>query len=103
MANRPNRYISLSKEEDERLRELEQNAYIHKKARLRAQILRLSHRGLSVREIAKHVGKGYNMVRESFSRWEREGVRWFSRSLRASRSESSHYRRDQELHGSETG
>ncbi len=73
MANRPNRYINLSKEEDEQLREVEQNAYIHKKARLRAQILRLSHRGLSVGEIAEHVGKGYNMVRESFSRWQGEG------------------------------
>ncbi len=73
MANRPNRYISLSRGEDEQLRGVEQNAYIHKKARLRAQILRLSHRGLSMGEIAKHVGKGYNMVRESFSRWEREG------------------------------
>lgn len=73
MANRPNRYIKLSQEEDERLRELEQNAYIHKKVRLRAQILRLSQAGFGMAAIAKHVGKSYNLVRATFSRWQQEG------------------------------
>jgi transposase len=72
MANRPNRYIRLSQEEDERLRELEQNAYIHKKVRLRAQILRLSQAGFSIAEIAKHTAKSYNLVRATFTRWQQE-------------------------------
>jgi transposase len=73
MANRPNRFISLSEEEDNKLRELEQGAYINKKVRLRAQILRLSHKGFSMQAITKHVGKSYNMVRDTFSRWQQDG------------------------------
>jgi transposase len=73
MANQPNRYIRLSQEEDERLRELEQNAYIHKKVRLRAQILRLSQADFGIAEIAEHVGKSYNLVRATFHRWQKEG------------------------------
>jgi transposase len=73
MANRPNRYIKLSEEEDERLRELEQNPYIHKKVRLRAQMLRLSQAGFSIEAIARHVGKSYNLVRATFTRWQQEG------------------------------
>ncbi len=73
MANRPNRYIRLSEEEDERLRELEQNAYIQKKVRLRSQMLRLSQAGFSMADIARHTGQSYNIVRATFSRWQREG------------------------------
>ncbi len=73
MANRASRYVSLSEAEDMRLRELEQNAYIHKKVRLRAQILRLSGKGFSMQEIAQHVDKSYSMLRRTLSRWEREG------------------------------
>ena len=40
MANQPNRFVRLSPEENERLRELEQNPHIHAKVRLRAQVLR---------------------------------------------------------------
>lgn len=73
MANRPNRFIRLSKAENEKLRELEQNAYVNKKVRLRAQILRLSHKGMSMQAIAEHVGKSYNMVRATLRRWRGEG------------------------------
>lgn len=72
MANRPNRYVSLSQEENEKLRELEQNALTRPKVRLRAQILRLSHKGLGMEDIAEHVGKSYNMVRATLNRWQRE-------------------------------
>jgi transposase len=73
MANRPNRFMRLSKEEDEQLRELEQNAYVNKKVRLRAQILRLSHKGFGMQVIGEHVGKSYNMVRATLRRWREEG------------------------------
>lgn len=55
------------------MRELEQSAYIHKKVRLRAQILRLSHTGFAMTEIARHVGKSYNLVRATFTRWQQQG------------------------------
>jgi transposase len=73
MANRPNRYIRLSREDDERLRELEQNPHIHQKVRLRSQILRLSQAGFGIAEIANHTGKSYNLVRATFTRWQQEG------------------------------
>lgn len=73
MANQANRIITLSKEENEKLRGLEQNAHIHRKVRLRAQILRLSHEGMSMQGIGEYVGKSYDTVRSTFSRWESEG------------------------------
>ena len=72
MANRPNRFIELSEAENEKLRVLEQNPHVHAKVRLRAQILRLSHKGMSMRGIGQYVGKGYDMVKSTFTRWETE-------------------------------
>src|SRR5215217_8075360 len=43
----PSRYVRLTDEEDERLRQIEQDAYLNPKVRLRAQVLRLSARGES--------------------------------------------------------
>jgi transposase len=40
--------------------------------RLRAQILRLSDKEMSMQAIAEHVGKSYNMVRATFRRWREE-------------------------------
>lgn len=70
MANKPNRFINLSEQENNKLRELEQNPQIHKKVRLRAQILRLSHKHMSMQEISQYTGKSYDTVRDTFSRWE---------------------------------
>lgn len=72
MANRANRFIRLSEEENEKLRELEQNPHIHQKVRLRAQILRLSHEGMSMQGIGRYVSKSYDTIR---TRWEKEGYR----------------------------
>jgi transposase len=72
MANRPNRFIKLSEEENENLRTLEQNPHIHAKVRLRTQILRLSHGGVSMQGIGQYVGKSYDMVKSTFTRWETE-------------------------------
>lgn len=72
MSNQANRFIKLSKEENEKLRALEQNPQIHQKVRLRAQILRLSYEGMSMERIGQYVGKSYDMVKRSFNRWETE-------------------------------
>ena len=37
----PSRYVRLTDEEDERLRQIEQDAFLNPKVRLRAQVLRL--------------------------------------------------------------
>lgn len=73
MANQPNRFITLTPEENEQLRALEQNPHIHPKVRLRTQILRLSDRGVSMQGISRYVGKSYDTVRSTFARWEKEG------------------------------
>ncbi len=75
MANRANRFIKLSEEENEKLRALEQNPHIHRKVRLRAQLLRLSNQGTSMQGISHYVGKSYDSVRDSFERWEKSGYR----------------------------
>lgn len=73
MANRANRFIKLSEAANEKLRTLEQNPHIHRKVRLRAQLLRLSHEGVSMQRISQYAGKSYDTVRTTFTRWEREG------------------------------
>src|SRR5215210_6751000 len=51
----PSRYIRLTEEEDVRLRQIEQAPHYFKpKVRLRAQVLRLSHRGSNVRTISAY-------------------------------------------------
>ncbi len=51
------RYIKLSEEEDKQLREIEHQSGLREKVRLRARILRLSHRGLKAEEIASYTGR----------------------------------------------
>src|SRR5215212_4651544 len=51
------RYVRLTEEEDVRLREIEQAPYFKPKVRLRAQVLRLSHRGSNVRTISAYTGR----------------------------------------------
>jgi transposase len=75
MANRAHRFIQLSDEENEQLRTLEQNPHINSKVRFRAQILRLSHAGMSIERIAEHVGKSYEVIRRQFNRWETQGFK----------------------------
>jgi transposase len=73
MANRAHRFIQLSDEENKQLRAIEQNAHMNAKVRLRAQILRLSNRGMAVESISEHVAKSYDTIRRTFERWEQEG------------------------------
>jgi hypothetical protein len=48
----PSRHTRLTEEEDAWLREIKQDPYLKPKARLRAQVLRLSNRGSNMEKIA---------------------------------------------------
>jgi hypothetical protein len=65
----PSRHIRLTEEEDDRLREIEQNAYLKPKVRLRAQVLRLSNRGSNMQAIASYTGRGAASIARDFDRW----------------------------------
>lgn len=73
MANRPNRFIRLGQEDNDRLRAMEQNPHINARVKLRVQILRLSHTGMSIQSITEHVGRSRDMVCATFKRWEEKG------------------------------
>ncbi len=69
----PSRYIRLTEEEDDRLREIEQAPYFKPKVRLRAQVLRLSHRGSNVQAIAAYTGRSRAIVGRDLDRFEERG------------------------------
>ncbi len=68
------RYIKLSEAEDNQLREVETRKMLNEKVRLRAKVLRLSHRGMSVEEIASYTGRHSTTVLRDFNRWRKNGV-----------------------------
>lgn len=70
----PARRIQLTNDEDIRLREIEQNPHLKRKVRLRAQVVRLSHRGDTVRQIAAYTGRSHTSIRRDFDRWAQHGV-----------------------------
>jgi transposase len=67
------RFIRLEPEQDERLREIEQEPHLKPKVRLRAQVLRLSHRGIAVGQIAAYTGRSPASVCRDLDRWEQRG------------------------------
>ena len=69
----PSRYIRLTEEEDVRLPEIEQAPYFKPKVRLRAQVLRLSHRGSNVQNISTYTGRSRASVGRDLDRWEEQG------------------------------
>ncbi len=69
----PARFIRLTPEEDDRLREIEQDAHLKPKVRLRAQVLRLSNRGEGVERIAAYTGRSPASVLRDLDRWEERG------------------------------
>ncbi len=71
----PSRYIRLTEEEDVRLREIEQAPYFKPKARLRAQVLRLSHRGSNVQDISAYTGRSRASIARDLDRWEERGFK----------------------------
>jgi transposase len=68
------RYIELSDREDQELKELENNQGLAEKVRLRAKVIRLSHRQMRSEEIANHTGRHRSSIRRDFDRWEAQGV-----------------------------
>lgn len=69
------RYIKLKKKEDKKLKELEHNQGMNDKVRLRAKVLRLSHRGMSVEEIAEYTGRHSTTILRDFDRFEEAGMK----------------------------
>ncbi len=69
----PSRLIRLTEEEDARLRQIEQDPYLKPKVRLRAQVLRLSHRGSNMEAIASYTGRSPQSVGRDLDRWEQRG------------------------------
>ncbi|MBA3424624.1 MAG: helix-turn-helix domain-containing protein [Rubrobacter sp.] len=70
----PSRFIRLTEEEDARLRQIEQDPYLKPKVRLRAQVLRLSHRGSNMQAIASYTGRGPASVARDLDRWAERGM-----------------------------
>lgn len=69
----PSRYIRLAEQEDLRLREIEQAPYFKPKVRLRAQVLRLSHRGSNIQTISSYTGRSRASVGRDLDRWAEQG------------------------------
>lgn len=68
------RYVKLSEAEDTALWEVERNAGLSDKVRLRARVLRLSHHGVEVAKIAALVGRDDSTIQRCFDRWESRGM-----------------------------
>ena len=71
----PSRYIRLSDEEDVRLREIEQRLPTsNPKVRLRAQVLRLSHRGYNMQAIfSAYTGRSRASIARELDRFKERG------------------------------
>ncbi len=69
----PTKFARLTPEEDARLREIEQDAHLKPKVRLRAQVLRLSGRGEGVGSIASYAARSEASVLRDLARWEQRG------------------------------
>lgn len=67
------RHIQLTDEEDRQLREIEQGAHFRPKVRLRAQVLRLSNRGMNLSAIASHTGRSRYSISRDLDRFEERG------------------------------
>jgi uncharacterized protein YerC len=70
----PSRRIKLTEEEDDQLREIEQSPHLRGKVRLRAQVLRLSHRGSNIEAIASYTGRGRASIARDLDRWVEWGA-----------------------------
>lgn len=70
----PSRFVRLTDQEDIRLRQIEQDPYLKPKVRLRAQVLRLSHRAYNMRSIASYTARSPQSIGRDLSRWEERGL-----------------------------
>ncbi len=65
---------TLSSEEDEQLRRIEQSEHFRPEVRPRAQVVRLNAAGWSRRRIAQHAGRTYGTICQDLKRWHERGV-----------------------------
>lgn len=70
----PARFLQLTAEQDEALRELEVSPVVNAKVRLRASIIRLNNAGWSAPELAAHFGRNLQSVHNDLNRFEQFGV-----------------------------
>ena len=68
------RRIALSEDDDVQLRDLELNAHIHPKVRLRASLLRLHRTGWTVAQLAQHFDRNIQAVHNDLTRFEERGL-----------------------------
>ena len=68
------RYIKLTPEEDEQLRQVEQATGLRAKVRLRATILRLSNQGWNIKRLVQYTKRSRWSILRDFDRWEEQGV-----------------------------
>jgi transposase len=69
----PSRHIGLTDEEDVRLPQIEQAPYSKPKVRLRAQILRLSHRGYNIQATSAYTGRSGASIARDLDRFKERG------------------------------
>ena len=70
--------VSLSKEEDQRLLNLQQHPETPERVRYRAEIVRLNAYGWSVSQIADYKKLSSHMVRKSLHSWSNQGLEGLS-------------------------
>jgi transposase len=70
----PLRFVRLSPEQDDNLRELELKPLINAKVRLRSSILRLNNAGWSVGRLATHFGRNPQSIHNDLDRFEAHGI-----------------------------
>lgn len=71
---KPLRFLSLTPEQDEALRELELSPRLNVKVRLRASIIRLNHAGWGVPKLVTHFGRDPQTIHNDLNRFEQFGV-----------------------------
>lgn len=70
----PARFLRLTAEQDEALRELEVSPVVNAKVRLRGSIIRLNNAGWSAPKLATHFGRNLQSIHNDLSRFEQFGV-----------------------------
>lgn len=68
------RYINLTPEEDEQLRQVEQATGLRAKVKLRATVLRLSNQGWDIERLVKYTKRSRWSILRDFDRWEALGI-----------------------------
>lgn len=71
---KPLRFLSLTAEQEDALRELELSPGISANVRLRASIIRLNHAGWGVPKLVTHFGRNPQSVHNDLDRFERLGL-----------------------------